>query len=228
MHIGAGQLVTPLFLQPSSQSADGFLCPLDLLFGPFVLALHGQEQPAGTDKGQTQLTKDIHRRHRPGDSNVEFLPQLLLPGRFFRPPGHGLSQKPHGIAHFLQKIHPLFPAVQQQKPGAGPGDLQGNAGEPSPTAYINDPLAFKIPTGKLKQAVQHMTHGHLIRLGNSRQVHHLVFLQQQPGVFLQPFQSPFGQGNVPCETSLGDHIGKAHLISPFAPAKSSALRCPKD
>ena len=59
------------------------------------------------------------------------------------------------------------------------------------------------------------------------EIHHLVFLQQQPGVFFQPFQSPFGQGNVPCETSLGDHIGKAHLISPFAPAKSSAPQYPK-
>ena len=88
-------------------------------------------------------------------------------------------------ADLSQPVHPLVQTVQQSDLEGGDQDLQGQTRKAGPGAHVQEGPVLKVGAGEQGSAVQHMELGHLYRVGDSSQVHHLVLLQQEMAVFRQ-------------------------------------------
>ena len=104
----------------------------------------------------------------------------MLRGKFLRPgvdAGHiGEVQLP---AHRLQELDALVQGVQQRQADGGLQHPQGQTGKTGTGADVHYGLPGKGLQGQQGGAVQKVESGHILRVRNGGEVHHLVGLDQQ-------------------------------------------------
>ena len=160
------------FFQLQTQAADGVFGLFQLFLGGG--ALHGQNLAAHLHIGGRQLQQDVQPGHGTAGGVIVLLPAggygFLCPG------GDAFGLYPQLRQEAFQPVHPLAQAVQQGQLHFRTGDLHRHTGETGAAAHINELLALEVFQGQQGDAVQKVQSCHFFRLGNGRQVHHLILL----------------------------------------------------
>ena len=113
---------------------------------------------------------------------------------FLGPGRHARCVHAHLGQDGLQPADALLEAVQQRELQFRHGDGQRRAGETGAAAHVDHCLAPQVLPLKQGQRVEKVQFRHGPGLGDGRQIHHLVLLQQQPAELAQPVQLPIGEG----------------------------------